>query len=152
MAVMSDPPESANGFGDAKPLLDYVHEAGELVVVSKDAVLFHEGEPCRGAYFVEDGEVELTVTSGERRVKVGIARPGQMLAVASVCSNYDHQCTARAVRSSKVVFLEAESLRKYLRRDPATCLVAVQLLASDLLDLSSNAIRPMRLQPRFRPN
>ena len=119
------------------------------MTLARGAVLFQEGEPCRGAYYVEDGELDLTITSGEKRLKVGTARTGHLLAISSVVSNSDYQCSAYAARDCKVLFISAESMRGYLRQNAEICLFTVQKLGAELLDLSENAIRPLRLQPRY---
>jgi len=135
--------------GSAKPLLDFIRQSDEIILLPRAAVLFQEGEPCRGAYFVEDGELNLTISSGERRVKVGSAAVGQIVAISSAISGTDHQCSAHAARDSKVILVPAAALREFLQQHAESCLLTIQHLGSDLLDLSMNAIRPLRLQPRY---
>jgi CRP-like cAMP-binding protein len=145
---MSEPQNPGDGIGNAKPLLDFVRQSNDVVFVPRGSVLFQEGDPCHGAYFVDEGEIELSITSGERRVSLGHARSGHILALSSVLAECDYQCSAQAAKDSKLVFLAAEAIRFYLRQNPETCLTTVQLLGSDLLDISTNTIRPLRLQPR----
>ena len=140
---------SGNGVGELKRLLDFIRQSPETMLLPKGCVLFQEGEPCRGAYFVEEGDLELTITSGEKRLKVGTARAGHLLGVSCVVSNSDHQCTAQAARDSKLVFIGAENMREYLQRNAEVCLFTVQKLGAELLELSENAIRPLRSQPRY---
>ena len=80
---------------------------------------------------------------------LGSARPGQLVGITSVFANASSQSTATAILKTKVVFVKAEVMRDYLKAHPDICLHAVQLLASEIVDLSSNAIRPLRLQPRY---
>lgn len=140
---------SGNGVGEAKHLLDFVRQSREIVSLPAGSILFQEAEPCRGAYYVEEGELYLTITSGERRLKIGSAKAGHLLAVSSVVSNSDYQCSAHAARDSKVTFIDADEMREYLREHAETCLLTVQRLGSELLELSEKAIRPLRLQPRY---
>jgi len=140
---------SSNGAGDAKHLLDFVRQSREMLDLPAGEVLFLEGEPCRGAYFVEEGELTLTITSGERRLHVGSAKSGHLLAISSVVSNSDYQCSAQAARDSKATFIPAGELREYLREHAEVCMATVQRLGAELLELSENAIRPLRLQPRY---
>ncbi len=146
---MSEKEHSGNGIGDATQLLAFVRQWQETMTLSKGSILFQEGEPCRGAYYIEEGEVDLTITSGERRLKVGSARAGHLLAISSVVSNSDHQCSAHTVKDCKVAFIAADALREYLQRNAEVCLFTVQKLGAELLDLSEHAIRPLRLQPRY---
>ena len=147
---MSDPDHSANGTGDdARRLLDFVRQSREFVLLPAGSFLFQEGEPCRGAYFVEDGELELIITSGERRLKVGLAKAGHLLAVSSVVADCDYQFSAVATRESKLTFIPSEAMQSYLREHAETCLLMVQRLGAELLDLSSNTIRALKLRPRY---
>jgi len=140
---------SGDGIGDAAQLLVFVRQSQETMTLPKGSALFQEGEPCRGAYYVEDGELDLTITSGEKRLKVGSARTGHLLAVSAVVSKTDHQYSAYITRDCKVAFIPAEAMREYLRQNAEICLFTVQKLGTELLDLSENAIRPLRLQPRY---
>ncbi|HVZ15771.1 MAG TPA: cyclic nucleotide-binding domain-containing protein [Terriglobales bacterium] len=134
---------------DPSQLLEFIRQSPEKMALPKGSLLFHEGEPCSGAYYVEDGELDLIITSGEKRLKVGSAHAGHLLGVSSVISNSEHQCSAYAAKESKVVFIAAEAMRKYLRQNAEICLYAVQEMGAELLDLSEKAIRPLRLQPRY---
>jgi hypothetical protein len=48
-----------------------------------------------------------------------------------------------------VVVVEAEAMRKFLKQHPESCLQTLQFLGSEIVDLSSNVIRPLRLHPRY---
>ena len=139
----------SDGAGDAKHLLDFVRESREILVLPAGALVFQEGDPCKGAYFVEEGELVLTITSGERRLRVGSAKAGHLLGISSVVSDCDYQCSAQAARECKVVFVPAGEMREYLRKHAELCLFTVERLGAELLDLSEKAIRPLRLQPRY---
>lgn len=140
---------SGDGIGDSAQLLALIRRSQETIVLPKGSVLFQEGEPCRGAYYVEEGELDLTITSGEKRLKIGSARTGHVLAISSVVSKSDHQYSAHTTKESKLALIAAEELREYLRQNAEVCLFTVQKLGAELLDLSENAIRPLRLQPRY---
>src|SRR6478752_4240375 len=115
-----------NGESDTTALLAFLHESGEVIKLSADEILFREGTPCSGAYFVEEGAVELTINSGERRMHVGSARPGQLVGITSVLANTLSQSTATAMLNSRVVFVKADVMRDYLKTHPEICLHAVQ--------------------------
>jgi len=148
---MSGPqyPDNSNGVGDAKRLLDFVRDAREILLLAAGSVLFREGDPCRGAYFVELGELQLTIASGERQWHVGSAHAGHLLGISSVITGSDYQCTAEAARDCKITFVPAEEMREYLKSHAEICLFAAERLGAELLDLSEKAIRPLRLQPRY---
>jgi CRP-like cAMP-binding protein len=149
--MSSGDPSRSNGTGryESSLLLDLVRQSHERVILPAGAFAFQEGEPCRGAYFVEEGELQLVISSGSKRIPVAKAKAGHLLAISSVVANCDYQCSAIAARDSKVVFIPPEVVLNYLREHPESCLLAVQMMGAELLDLSSNIIRPMKLQPRY---
>jgi len=140
---------SGNGASDATALLHFLHQSGQSKTLAADEVLFYEGEPCAGAYFVEEGAIELTIATGDRRMHLGSAHAGQLVGVTSVLTNTPSQSTATAMLKTKVVFVKADIMREYLKTHADICLHTVQLLGADIVDLASNAIRPLRLQPRY---
>jgi CRP-like cAMP-binding protein len=139
----------ANGEGETAALLTFLHQSGQVIKLSADEILFCEGDSGSGAYFVEEGAVELTVSSGDRQMHVGSAHPGQLVGITSVLTNTPTQSTATAMLNTKVVFVKADVMREYLKTHPEICLHAVQLLGADIIDLESNAIRPLRSQHRY---
>jgi len=142
-------PNSGDAADDATQLLEFIRQSGESIALPQGSFLFQEGEPCRGAYYVEDGEFELTILSGDKRLKVGTALSGYLLAIAPVITNGDHQCSAHAIADSRLLFVPADAMREHLHQHAEICLMTVQQLGAELLDLSENTIRPLRLQPRY---
>jgi CRP-like cAMP-binding protein len=145
----SHQPGGTNGASDTASLLNFLHQSGEVKSFSADEVLFREGSPCNGAYFVEEGAIELTIASGDRRMHLGSAHPGQLVGITSVLTGTPSQSTATAMLKTKVVFVKADIMREYLKKHSEICLHTVQLLGAEIVDLASNAIRPLRLQPRY---
>ena len=139
----------SNGQTDTAALLAFLHQSGQVVKLASDEILFREGDPCNGAYFVEEGAVELTVTSGDRKMHVGSAHPGQLVGISSVLANTPNQSTATAMLKTKAVFVKADLMREYLKSHPQICLHTVQLLGADIIDLDANAIRPLRSKHRY---
>jgi len=146
---MSFSHQGSNGASDTTALLAFLHQSGQAQTLAADEVLFREGEPCEGAYFVEEGAIELTMATGDRRMHLGSAHAGQLVGVTSVLTNTPSQSTATAMLKTKVVFVKADIMREYLKTHADICLHTVQLLGAEIVDLSSNAIRPLRLQPRY---
>lgn len=117
--------------------------------LSPGGTLFGEGSKCEQVFLVEEGEVELTLLSGEKQMHVGMAGPLSLIGLSAAISSVSHETTATAKTASKVMAVSAANMRNYLKQHPDSCLKAVQSLGADILDLSTNAIRPMRLRPRY---
>lgn len=134
--------------GEGQRLLDFVRHSREILSLSPGSVLFQEGTPCLGCHYLEEGELLLTITSGERQISVGSAKAGHLLGVAAVVSNCEYRCSAQVLRDSKLIFIPAEEMKEYLRQRPDLCLATVERLGEELLELTEHTIRPLRLQPR----
>jgi len=133
---------------EGRRLLKFVRDSREILSLSLGSVLFQEGEPCSGCYYVEEGELLLTINSGGRQLSIGSAKSGHLLGIASVVGKCEYRCTAQALRESKLTFIAAEEMKDYLRQRSDLCLATVERLGEELLELTEHAIRPLRLQPR----
>jgi CRP-like cAMP-binding protein len=142
--------ETSNpGGSDAAALLTFIKGAGKPTTAKAGKVLFREEETCQGIFFVESGELELTISSGNKKMTLGVALLGQLLGLAPAIREAQYPFTATAISDCQALFVPAEEVRSYLRQNPETCLHTVQILGSEVLDLSANMIRPLRLQPRY---
>ena len=133
---------------ERKRLLNFVRDSREILSVATGSILFHEGAPCGGCYYIEDGELLLTVMAKERQLSIGSAKAGHLLGVAAVIGNCRHSFSAQAVCDSKLTFIPAQEMKDYLRQRSDLCLGIVQTLGAELLELTEHAIRPLRLHPK----
>jgi len=135
-----DPQES-----ERQRLLAFVRDSRELLALAPESVLFRQGDPCTGCYYIEEGELLLSITSGERQLNLGSAKAGHLVGVAFVVGNCECRFSAQALRDSKLTFIPADELKDYLRQRSDICLATVEQLGADLLELTEHAIRPLRL-------
>ena len=131
-------------------LLNFVRDSRESISLTTGSVLFQEGAPCPGCHYIEEGELLLTITSGERQLSVGSAKAGHLIGVASVIGNCEYRFSAQAIRDCNLMFIPAEEFKEYLRQRSDLCLATVEQLGEELLELTEHAIRPLRLQPRIK--
>lgn len=122
---------------------------GKPLRVAAGVNLFREGSTCEQVLLVEEGEVELTVSSGEKQMRLGMAGVLGLLGLSAAISSVPHETTATAHTACRLVAVSASDMRDYLKQHPDSCLKAVQSLGADILDLSTNTIRPLRLRPRY---
>ena len=144
---MASPEIPADGAEEARHLMALVDESPLLTLATGD-LLFREGESCRGAYFVLEGELALTVLSGGQQLKVGSARSGQLLAISSVVTDSVYSYTVHASSESRLAFVTSEKLVLCLREHAGSCLATIQQLGAELLEISEKVVRPMKLQRR----
>jgi len=149
MAWMSDSASSPDhAVESAASLLQFCRGMGRPVALAAQDDLFREGTPAR-AVLIEQGEAELILAAGKKQMPLGRAFAGHLLGLAAVIRCQPHECSAVARTACRVVVVEAEAMRKFLKQHPESCLQTLQFLGSEIVDLSSNVIRPLRLHPRY---
>ncbi len=148
----NEPSRESNGAVNATGLLEFIQQRGTVLSVPASSSLYREGEPCDGLYYVEAGEIELAVYSGERKLVLGVARSGTLLGLPCAFRSAEHSQTATAIQDCRVVFVESPKMREFLQSHAESCLQSIQMLGTDILELSTNMIRPLRLQPRYPKN
>jgi hypothetical protein len=141
----------SNSENDTAALLTFLHQSGQVITLSADEILFREGAPCTGAYFVE-----------ERRPRVDryLRRPSyarRQCPPGPTDRHYLHidrhpqsQSTATAMLKTKVVFVKAEVMRQYLKTHAEICLRTVQLLGAVIIDLPRTQFDRCRHSPGIR--
>jgi CRP-like cAMP-binding protein len=99
----------------------------------KGKALFRCGQPPRGVYLVEKGEVNLflpsTTATGAVFEKAG---PGTLLGLSEALSGTHYKLRAEAACPTAVSFVTREALLDCLRRNPVSCMQIVHLLSEDV--------------------
>ena len=84
---------------------------GHLMVYPKNAMLFVEGQPVRGAYVLCQGRVKLsTVSVRGKGLILKMAEPGAVLGLSAVTLNRPYELTAEAETACQVKYVEKEAL------------------------------------------
>jgi len=92
-------------------------------------VLFLEKQVPRGIYVLCEGQVKLSISSGEgKRLILRIAKPGEVLGLMAAMSGNVHEVSAETLRPCKVAFIPRDSFLRFLAQHPeAYPAVAAQL-------------------------
>jgi CRP-like cAMP-binding protein len=96
-------------------------------------ILFKLGDPPDQTYFVEAGEVLLTlpVSGGaEWTVRAG---QGSILGLPAIMGNEPYSLTATASRDSQIYRLSRENFHQLMRENPRVCCNVLQILAGEVL-------------------
>lgn len=87
--------------------------------------LFHECDPATNLYLLLEGEIDLFYTSEEeyhptnsKEFLVGEINAGEIFSISTVIPPFVLSASGRAVKPSKFVVFEGESLRKLMETDP----------------------------------
>lgn len=97
-------------------------------VYRKGAVVVSEGDPGDSMYFIEEGEVKLTILSPEgKEVVLELLGPGGFFGELALLDGEPRSATATARSHAKLAALEREHLLVFLERHPRA---AASLLAA----------------------
>lgn len=115
----------------------------DLVEFSKGSFVFTENEEARKLYAVLEGKVAVQLETGRHQAAVvHIAVSGEAFGWSAMVQPYRFSASARCVEDSKVVTVDGESLRGFLKDDCHIGFVIMEKLAQ----IISNRLRDMRLQ------
>lgn len=95
-------------------------------------VIFHEGEPGDGVYFVKKGLVEISSGIGEQRIFSQFGE-GEIFGEMAVIDNQPRSANATATRETEAYFVPRREMLEFIGRSPK--------LAPDLLHLVSQRLR-----------
>ncbi|HMK31773.1 MAG TPA: cyclic nucleotide-binding domain-containing protein [Terriglobales bacterium] len=115
--------------------------AVEATCFSAGALIFRQDDAAQGVYLVEEGEVRLVIRSGDRLTAIRTASAGSLLGLSTAVTGQNHVCSAEAAQAARVRFLSRNQVLEIVRHDSQYCFEVVQLLANELLELSSGSLR-----------
>jgi CRP/FNR family transcriptional regulator, cyclic AMP receptor protein len=85
----------------------------------RDAILFMEKQTPRGIYVLCEGQLKLSVSSGEGKTLIlRIAKPGEVLGLMATLSNAPHEITAETLRPCQVAFIRRDAFLGFLGHHP----------------------------------
>lgn len=130
------------GRGAAAPLTgaDVSALAGVLQekTFSQDTVVFHAGKPSGGVWIVREGQLELSVGAGRRRVVLHILHGGDVDCDIPLLLDMPVPYTARALTPSTCLFLECTAFETLLQTRPP---IARRWLSSVAMRLATSQNR-----------
>ncbi len=123
----------------AKRAKDTLYPAG--------AIIFGEGEPSQGLYWVQSGTLKAVKysTSGREQI-LHLIEPGQTFNEVGSFTTVPNPATVVALTSSRVWHIPGEAIRHLIRRDPRFAQVIIDVLAERLRS-SVDLIEDLSLRP-----
>jgi len=119
-------------------------------VYPKGALLFVEGQPCRGLFVLCSGHAKLTASSPRgRSVIVRIAKAGEVLGLSAVISNTPYEVSAETLEPAEVNFLSREDFLHFLQEFGEVSVRVAQHLGMELLRVH-NQLSRIALGPTAR--
>jgi CRP-like cAMP-binding protein len=97
-----------------------------------DRVLFLEGDPPHGVYFLKEGEVTLSMKSSNRNLISLQADGGALVGLPSVVSNKPYTMTATASIDAKLRRLEVKNFHILLETRPEISMSILRIMAEEI--------------------
>lgn len=113
-----------------RPLAEEVIKRS-VEVFPAEGILFRQGDPPDDLYFVNDGEVLLTMRVGEKEMRIRAGK-NSLLGVPSVVSKQPYTRTAKASWDAKIFKLTLNSFNELLATTPRFQEAVLQILAAEL--------------------
>lgn len=96
----------------------------------KGQVIYKEGQSSNEAYIIKQGAVGVYRLSGNKRITLGIMRPGQIFGEMGVISEEKRTASAEALEYTEVIVLDQPLLHTLLLKSPRP----VQIITSYLVE------------------
>jgi phosphoribosyl 1,2-cyclic phosphodiesterase/CRP-like cAMP-binding protein len=95
-------------------------------------IIFKEGEPAGGLYFVRSGRVRLSVRHNRREVVLGTAGAGDTVGELAAVDGGPRTATARAIAATTADYVPREAVTASLAAAPAAATHLIQVMARRL--------------------
>ncbi|MBI2876351.1 MAG: Crp/Fnr family transcriptional regulator [Candidatus Tectomicrobia bacterium] len=119
--------------------LKKIREVAHVKEFTRDALIFSEGEECRGFYLVVSGLVKIYKLSPEGREHIlHQVRSGHSFAEAAMFAQQRYPASARAVARSRLLFFPKSLFLGLLRGNPELCFNIMGSMATYLRLLVSS--------------
>lgn len=99
-------------------------------VFHKGQVIYREGQSSNEAYIIKQGAVGVYRVSGNKRINLGILRPGQIFGEMGVIAEEKRTASAEALDYTEVIVLDQNLLHTLLIKSPRP----VQIITSYLVE------------------
>jgi CRP-like cAMP-binding protein len=125
---------TANPTNPSRPdLWQMLHLLQLAAVKVNGKPLFQLGQPCRGVYLVEEGEVTLRLSSSANGCGTfEVVGPGTVLGLSEVMTGGTYRLTAEASQDARISYIDRDSFLDLVHSDHQFCLQIVRALSEDL--------------------
>lgn len=91
---------------------------GELQVLLPGKILFKEGDPTNGLFFVKEGKISIFRERDGTEIELATLGPGDVLGTVTILSREPRSASARAVTQASILYVSAASLDASLKTIP----------------------------------
>jgi CRP-like cAMP-binding protein len=110
----------------------------EEITLEKDAIIFNAKESAQMLYFLEDGSATNFYIVGDggithKELYIGEINPGELFGISALIEPYIYTATMRADKKSRVIKIEAASLRALCEVDARLAYAFMQATSKSVM-------------------
>jgi CRP-like cAMP-binding protein len=113
-------------------------------------VLFHAGEPGRGAFLIRRGKVRMSLDESSGLYPARVLGEGSLIGHPATFSGEAYSLTAEAVRDSDLDFIPRNKLLNLLQQNPIAGYEIVRILSEEIFQMRKLAHKRPRAGRRSR--
>ncbi len=112
--------------------LDWLSEQAEPVTIEASTYVVEEGQMGDAAYIVMDGEFEVVKKADVQNIMVAIREAGAVIGEMALLDHAPRMASVRAVRTSRVLRIRADTFEQLISRSPSAALAIMQTVSKRL--------------------
>lgn len=122
----------------------------ELRVYMPGDVLFHEGDPSGGLYFIQSGKVDVFKVRSETEVVLGVLGAGEILGTLTVFNGEPRTASARAASRVEVQYMSSTSLTQGMSKIPVWAVAIIKDTVARLKHVDDLLVQSSLNEKRLR--
>ena len=100
-------------------------------IITRDGVLFRQGESADCLYFMKSGESTLTMQAGDKKFSIR-AGQGSLLGIPAIVGNQPYSMTAKACWDAEIFRLSSVVFNDLLKTEPKMQQAVLLILAGEV--------------------
>jgi len=121
------------------------------VLKDKGTVLFQMGQPCRGAFLIQSGQVQLSMDTASSLYPARTVGSGFVVGLPATFSGEPYSLTAEAKTRCRLEFIPRQKLLSLLHQNPDAGFQILRLLSEEIFHIRKvvhDGGRSSRYSPR----
>jgi CRP-like cAMP-binding protein len=118
----------------------------------KGTVLFRSGQPCRGAFLIRSGRVELSLEGASHLYPARVLKPGAVIGLPAIFSGEPYSLTAQTKTACRLDFIPRAELLDLLRRNPRAGFEIIRVLSEEISLMRTVAKRSLQTRESILTN
>ncbi len=123
--------------------------AKELRIYMPQEVLFNEGDPSGGLYFIQSGKVEVFRSREETEVVFAVLGPGEVLGTLTVFNGDPRTASARATTKVELQYMDSDALSKGMDKIPVWAVAIIKDTVARLKNIDELYLRSVLNERRL---